>query len=1422
ALAAASSATRYSPAPAITTPMVSGPHLSSQGLSPPLITRPTLSVPPVNTPGITAQSYTFPVQIPAGARPEAAAPEPNAPPPPPNPIKLFTGSDIDPDEVDFLWGKHDRLAEQRVYSRSPLLWRLFEQELIRLEQMMQSGDAYRGRIEKQLGGLHRLAATLGRPTTIDPVPAFSLPLAIRYNQVPDSPANVRQMAAYLGAKSAEGPAGPNGFIGPMRPSAARPSRDAVRGGGGADQTTADGAGADVKVSAQAGDNAGGDASVKANVEVKGADSGNAGGPSLQPAAGSDAPTVNVSVEAGPTPAADPQAPAADPKAGAKPAPTAPAPPPAPTMPEGPNSYAGRAIAAWYRFLEPVSGDSAPPEINELLNFVGPPDVGLDPGFVEMHFLQMLSRHLDGRPDRRPKFEYLQRAGVCRDVAEQAALPADLRTHYWVRPLIDQGDGARRLAEDKLFIGSTLELRSARTLWEEAETRYVEGSQQGVLAAEAFAVRDRAWAELPYLAEWFARRMSPYRANEGAAWDEKLNNLLLPTIAAAHALGAAIENNLSSTDLAPLSAKAAEVKKGCDDLKRIFEDHWEGVLSRSPRNEVTLHEILSLLRSPLIPAAQRRELRYVAAQIALKLHHDVDTSPLSATSPSIDDGKPPLKYLERQLAWDAHPALAILSRETFALERLVPQTFGAPGDSDEFTEQLIDSAQRGEEIRLSLGSLWPTVDAWLSSSDVVLKADSQSELEARRLRGSAERLLRTAAVLSLDKPRRDPTTAVQELDLHNLMTWCADRTLRDFWGPVQPQGESYFASAGSKYLNAATAFIAGGSDLRVGGDRKLWDDLKRLERASLVGVRAQTKNLFRADASKERDIDVAIAPGLPEGQAALWLFDPQSGSLAVRSPDFRDVVRFPLSIDGEFSPGQRQSRREEVPFYFNLDAMENAGPRLEVGSLYRGHFFANPFLLESHNGVAVEYAPPPPEPARLTVFGSARQGGSVMFVLDCSMSMNERTPVESPEENGGEPAEEVRLTLAKRALRELLDRLAVEDDYKVGVEFYGHRVGYNLANKDEVLTQPDYEAARIPRDLLPAEDVEMIWPLGRYDQTHNGVTNRLLDQLQPWGETPLYLSIVKGLEQFGKDDPGRRQSLVVITDGLDNVWQPANSSTPKTTKADVLALLRRRQVPIYILGFDIAAPDKARAQRDFTELAQASGGQYFEVNDAATLGQALSRSLGPGVFSLDVHGMVAGPGRNQPFAQALLGEPVELPVRPGRREDFDVRLQVGEVRAETEVELIGGEAVEIYWNDSRKRLEFRRYLKGNPRFSAPTPDDSTAERRYILGAHAPSWNGPQLTFPVSFQNANETAFSPAPAEVWVEITPMLPQGPGAPLVFYDLNLEPGKPAPVLACRANGWPLDAHKARVHAWWKYRTTQPDQVMSVGDATASKAPGE
>ena len=75
-------------------------------------------------------------------------------------------------------------------------------------------------------------------------------------------------------------------------------------------------------------------------------------------------------------------------------------------------------------------------------------------------------------------------------------------------------------------------------------------------------------------------------------------------------------------------------------------------------------------------------------------------------------------------------------------------------------------------------------------------------------------------------------------------------------------------------------------------------------------------------------------------------------------------------------------------------------------------------------------------------------------------------------------------------RRIVDALAEQGERRVGVRFYGHRVGWNTKQPTDRLVQQEY-ARPIPSDLMPYEDVELILPLGRFDQIAAGRVAQLI-------------------------------------------------------------------------------------------------------------------------------------------------------------------------------------------------------------------------------------------------------------------------------------------------------------------------------------------
>lgn len=156
----------------------------------------------------------------------------------------------------------------------------------------------------------------------------------------------------------------------------------------------------------------------------------------------------------------------------------------------------------------------------------PPVVG-EQQLIEAQFLKLLSSGSGPLAER-----LLPEALRTRSLAEQAATPLDVRTHYALELLVTLADAERRGGEDAYYLGDQISLvgtggsdasaernsteqrwqrargfsdpRSER-IWEPDHTGYLAAKRWGDRLGDMFLLRDEIWATLPYLSEWYFRR-----------------------------------------------------------------------------------------------------------------------------------------------------------------------------------------------------------------------------------------------------------------------------------------------------------------------------------------------------------------------------------------------------------------------------------------------------------------------------------------------------------------------------------------------------------------------------------------------------------------------------------------------------------------------------------------------------------------------------------------------------------------------------------------------------------------------------------------------------------------------------------------------------------------------------------------------------
>lgn len=660
---------------------------------------------------------------------------------------------------------------------------------------------------------------------------------------------------------------------------------------------------------------------------------------------------------------------------------------------------------------------------------------------------------------------------------------------------------------------------------------------------------------------------------------------------------------------------------------------------------------------------------------------------------------------------------------------------------------------------------------------------------------ADRLARATAGFSTPAIDEDPVRSLRRFDWQTLLLAHARRSLVDLWGPIDAKFEKFFVIAATDSLAGSQA-LGTMNAVQNKSHEQLSSKLDFLKRASRDGVTTNAGDLLVNNDVEDVDVQVTVqsraAPSqaadgtdaktttvpsnsLPAGLAAVFLRDARGRIDGTTRP-----LELPLAAD----------QRTDIDYALPGAALADRGPIVQATTLFRGNAFSQSFLLRATGGIKVAFDPFEYGPPRITLTGPNRRRASVVFILDCSQTMSELVEVEAP----GDRRRLSRLEVAKGALSSLLNQLAARGDARVGVRFYGHRVGWNVKKPGELMRQSDY-ANKIPDELTPSEDVELVLPLGRFDEVILPRVTEPMKTLKPWGETPLYLSMIGALSDFTTDDANTERSIVVITDGLNYQF---NSTSPKGKSDLVAALGNRNDVKIHIVGFGIPGGDRAQAVREFGELATRTNGSYVMAESASTLVRALESLLGPSFFTVSN-------ANSAEIGQAQVGSSVTIVPAPRQPEYFTVTLD----KLSDRILLAGGEAAELAISRNQKQIEAVPYTNGDPKFAPLVASADQRPTGLMVGAHRPVWMADGVKFPISVQH-EDRQFTPRPAEAWIEVVPLLPDRRTlTKYLFYDANYEPGTSAPVLSWTAESWPVAAKQAQIKVWLNSRDTAPIKTV-------------
>jgi Mg-chelatase subunit ChlD len=1120
-------------------------------------------------------------------------------------------------------------------------------------------------------------------------------------------------------------------------------------------------------------------------------------------------------------------------------------------PPGPRSYGGAATIG----LRWLSQQAAPPrsQLQEVLGLIdefkaaGSSGESRWPGpdVSEVQWLRLLERHADwdaGPPVAARLVVVLGGTISLQQEAERAAAPDDVRTHHWVQPLVDEADVMRRVAQDWVLVGDAPALDKAAAGVRDASAAYTAALERGATISAALELRDRVWSELPDLARWVGSRLRrsshPETAGSGtlenasgaAQLDAEVLSYAFLTrlVLAAREFSVRLDGGLTRGERWPpagLEDAQRETATRFAALRQNYQAHCEQLKSAAD-DRPTLRNILAALQTPLLAADRRQALTEKLCRVMFLEAGSAESEPLGSAARETTTGDVrSLRHPDcaKQLAdLTRHPALELLDRSQALL---LPEAYRhavvsrKPQDGE---SPLVWLARQGGELRRLLADLRGALRELEDETNRRLKEATESPANTRAGLGEADRLARAAAPLwttrtwenpALDTARKDdrreqdPARRLTSFDRHWQLLWHARRNLGDCWGaakvgPLVP----YFADVADRYLAAAGQLEAAPRSLRYGGE--ILKDVKgrRLEALKSQPVQAGHASSLGGECSVRHQSEVRWPRDLPAGVAALFLHAPPDDNARTRLLPVLDqataqpVRRYACEVGGTAGSGP-------APPQYQLAKEDAVGGKVFVSVLFRGHLWGQEFTIrEPRYIVRTEMVPPRPNTAKVTVLGRGKRTAHILFVFDCSGSMNKQN----------DKTKRRRIDTARESLDTLLQAMLTESKlagsrYEVGLRAYGHRVRFT---RGAPYCDKDPKDSRIHPDL----DVQVLAGMRPLTAEHYALCQKQLRPLQPWGQTPLYYALQLAFDEndfqgIPADDP---KHIMVITDGANFQTEClAKQEAGRPTRPndvlrarDAAANGQYRNTQIDIIGLDMDDPSQ-----ELRKLAEATGGRYYDAeNDTESLLRQLREVIRRLEYSVSPAAESAPPERKP------LGDPCHLTGLTPQPSSFVVRL-FGASRLPPPQELVleGGEAVELEYRDRDNLLVFPPY---DPRSFDPRDDKRGAE--YALKdphggalcrvqAMLPRRVGKDVEFYVYVQRQAEAEFTRRPAHVWAEIRPAT--GEDRRYVFYDPDFVPERPVPVFRFVAADWPATASKAEIKLWLQFAaaSVKPDAEETV-----------
>jgi len=649
--------------------------------------------------------------------------------------------------------------------------------------------------------------------------------------------------------------------------------------------------------------------------------------------------------------------------------------------------------------------------------------------------------------------------------------------------------------------------------------------------------------------------------------------------------------------------------------------------------------------------------------------------------------------------------------------------------------------------------------------------NRAVLEEARVRGKNSRELlfqaaqRSRQLASYWRPNKETgaIAALRKFDGNLFVMVQLESVLNDFLGGANEIDPPFYQYSGESYLQYFQD--AGLVDVELTlSSRTQSQLLTDLINAEQHGLTLQAERNFAVDGQILGPFRITLQQG---EVTAFSNLPPLIGQLVVSSTQERLAKPMPLQLSGP-TVGKTLPHQFQVPSTAESKTMTDG--QAHAAFQFRGHEVMTGLSLSVPNGQNIAIEAPTATSAQVTVVDSQTKPVSVMLVLDCSQSMNQTIPWEASQQDL------TKFDAAITATNQILNALARLPNARVGLVLYGHRVGWNTASPSQILRQTDY-ANPIPDGLMPYADTEIVLPFGRFARAERDAIQKLLKTVKPWGETPLYLSIRNALNEMNSKSLGGKQQIIVITDGVNRQLNPSADAY-----VSLSSLLSENfgQTSVNILGFGIDPNESQAAARQFEQLAQRTGGEYVEINDAGRLLRKVDDYFAERRFDVKT----AAGTQTQP-----LGSPISISLTPGQRQPAQVSFE----GFRSQVMLEPGESYQLIVDESSRQLSSAQYLIRSPVFSRM--GNSQGPGHVQVGVHRPRLTQQKLTMEISFQHVDKQPLS-RPFAYAVRLRPLANEQVLSDREYRIASnrFKSNTPVPVATLTAEDWPENATSVEV----------------------------